>query len=63
MMTDRGSNFVSNVTHQKVDVLGFALRYATTKLEQTIGVLEGTRASIKTSQKMSSGEFLKQWHK
>ena len=34
-----------------------------TKHAQTIGVLERAHATIKTSLKMASGEYRKQWHK
>ena len=49
--------------HKIADILGITLRHATTKHAQSIGVLEITYATIKISQKKSSGEILKQWHK
>ena len=39
------------------------MKRATTKHAQTIGVLERAHATIKTSLKMASGEYRKQWHK
>ena len=39
------------------------MKHATTKHAQTIGVLERAHATIKTSLKMASGEYRKQWHK
>ena len=63
MMTDKGSIFVSNVIHEIAEVLGITLRHANTKHAPTIGVLRRTHATIKTSLKMSSGEFRQQWHK
>ena len=62
MITDQDSVFVSNVIHEIADVLGIRHRQAITKHRQTIGVLERTEATMKTSLKMSSEEFRKQWH-
>ena len=62
-ITDKGSVFVSNLIHEIADVQGIALCHATTKHAQAVGVLERTHAKIKTSLKMYSGEFCKQWHK
>ena len=61
--TDKGSVFVSQVIHEKAEIMGINLKYATTKHSQTIGVLEWTHAIIKTSLIMASGEYRKQWHK
>ena len=63
MKTDKSSVFVSNVIRQLSDVLGITLHHASTKHVQTIGVIERTHATKKTSLKMSSAEFRKQWHK
>ena len=63
MITDKGSFFVSNVIHKTADVQGITLRHATTKLAQTIWVLEKTQATIKTSLRMSWEELRKQGHK
>ena len=62
-ITDKGSVFVSQVLHEAAKILGINLKHATTKHAQTIGVLERTHATIKTSLKMASGEYRKQWHK
>ena len=43
--------------------MGINLKHATTKHAQTIGVLERAHATIRTSLKMASGEYRKQWHK
>ena len=61
--TDKGSVFVSQVIHDVAEILGINLKHATTKQAQTIGVLERAHAAIKTSLKMASGEYMKQWHK
>ena len=62
-ITDKGSVFVSQVIHKVAELLGKNLKHATTKHAQTIGVLERAHATIKTSLKMASGEYRKQWHK
>ena len=63
IITDKGSVFVSQVIHEVAEILGINLKHATTKHAQTIGVLEVAHATIKTSSKMASGEYRKQWHK
>ena len=63
IITDKGSVFVSEVIHEVAEILGIKLKHATTKHAQTIGVLERAHATIKTSLKMASGEYKKQWHK
>ena len=60
-ITDKGSVFVSQVIHEVAEILGINLKHATTKHAQTIGVLERAHATIKTSLKMASGEYRKQW--
>ena len=64
IITDKGSVFVSQVIHEVAEILGINLKQATTKhAPQTIGVLERAHVTIKTSLKMASGEYRKQWHK
>ena len=63
IIADKGSVFVSQVIHEVAEILGINLKHATTKHAQTIGVLERAHATIKTSLKMASGEYRKQWHK
>ena len=63
IITDGGSVFVSQVIHEVPEILGINLKHAATKHAQTIGVLERAHATIKTSLKMASGEYRKQWHK
>ena len=63
IITDKGSVFVSEVIHEVAEILGISLKHATTKHAQTIGVLERAHATIKSSLKMASGEYKKQWHK
>ena len=63
IITDKGSVFVSQVIHEVAEILGINLKHATIKHAQTIGVLERAHARIKTSLKMASDEYRKQWHK
>ena len=63
IITDKGSVFVSQVIHEVAEILGINIKHATTKHAQTIGVLERAHATIKTSFKMASGAYRKQWHK
>ena len=63
IITDKGSVFISQVIQEVAEILGINLKHATTKHAQTIGVLERAHATIKTSLKMASGEYRKQWHK
>ena len=63
IITDKGSVFVSQFIHEVAEIMGINLKHATTKHAQTIGVLERAHATIKTSLKLASGEYKKQWHK
>ena len=63
IITDKGSVFVSQVIHEVTEILGINLKLATSKHTQTIGVLERVHATIKSSLKMASGEYRKQWRK
>ena len=62
IITDKGSVFVSQTIHEVAEILGINLKPATTKHAQTIGVLGRAHATIKTSLKMESGEYRKQWY-
>ena len=63
IITNKGSVFGSQDLHEFAEILGINLKHATTKHAQTIGVLERAHATIKTSSKMASSEYRKQWHK
>ena len=63
LITDNGSVFVSNVIHEMADILGITIRCATMKHAKTIGILERTHGTIKTSLKISPREFCKHWCK
>ena len=59
MVTDKRSVFISQVISEGAAVLGITLKHATNNYAQTIGVLERTHATIKTSMKMASDEYRK----
>ena len=63
IITDKGSVFVCQIVDEVAELLGTNLKHAMTKHAQTIGVLERAHATIKTTLKMASGEYMKQWHK
>ena len=63
IIRDKRSVLVSQVIHEVAEILGINLKHTTTKHAQTIGVLERAHVTIKTSLKMPSGEYRKQWHK
>ena len=63
MVTDKGSVFIYQVLSEVTAKLDMALKHATTKHAQNVGVLETTHATIKTSLKVASGENRKQWQK
>ena len=63
IITDKGTAFTSKIIAEIMQVLGITLKCATTKHPQTIGELERTHASLKTTLKMASGENRRQWHK
>ena len=63
IITDLGTQFNAQVTHEVTAVLGVELKHATMKHAQTIGLLERTHASVKTQLKAATGEFRQNWHK
>ena len=56
IITDKGSQFISEAMQQTTAILGIQLKHATTKHAQTIGILERTHASLKESLKIMTGE-------
>ena len=56
IISNRGSQFTSGVKKEISRKLDTEVRHATTKLAQTICILETTNASLKTSPKLSKGE-------
>ena len=63
IISDKGSEFMSQVIKLVADVLGITLQPATTQLGQTIGMLERTHASLKKTLKIKTGERRSMWHK
>ena len=63
ILTDKGSQFRSDVVNQIAQTLDIRINHASTKHAQTIGILERTHASLKTSLKISTGERRSMWHK
>ena len=63
IITDLGTHFNAQITHEVAAVLGIELKHATMKHAQTIGLLERTHASVKTHLKAATGEFRNNWHK
>ena len=63
IITDLGTQFKAQVTHEVTAVLGVELKHATMKHAQTIGLLERTHASVKTQLKAATAELRHNWHK
>ena len=63
ILTDKGSQFRSEVIRQLPQTLDIQISHASTKHAQTIGILERTHASLKTAPKISTGERRSMWHK
>ena len=61
LISDKGTAFTSHVIKEVAGVLGIALKHATTKHAQTIGLLERSHASIKRSLKIETGERRSLW--
>ena len=62
-LSDKGSQFRSEVVAEIMQILEIQISHASTKHAQTIGTLERTHASIKTALKISTGERRSMWHK
>ena len=60
---DKGSQFRSEVVNQIAQTLDIRISHASTKHAQSIGILERTHASLKTSLKISTGEIRSMWQK
>ena len=63
LISDKGRYFMSHVIKEVTGVLGITLKHATTKHNQTIGLLERSHASIKPALKIETGERRSLWHK
>ena len=63
IITDLGTQFNAQITHEVAAVLGIELKHTAMKHAQTIGLLERTHASVKPHLKAATGEFRNNWHK
>ena len=63
ILTDKASQFRSEIVAEITRTLEIQISHASTKHAQTIGILERTHASIKTALKISSSERRSMWHK
>ena len=63
ILTDKGSQFRSEVVAEITQTLEIQINHASTKHAQTIGILERTHAAIKTALKISTGERRSIWLK
>ena len=63
ILTDKGSQFSSEVINQIAQTLDIRISHASTKHSSTNGTLEETHASLKTLLKSSTGERRSMWHK
>ena len=62
-LTDKGSQFRAEVINQITKPLDIGISHASTKHAQTIGILERTHATLKTSLKISTRERRSMWHR
>ena len=62
IITDKGSQFVSEAMGQTIKALGIQLKHATSIDAQTIGILERTHASLEGNLKIMAGERRTMWH-
>ena len=62
VITDKGTQFLSEVMADATRTLCIQLKHATTKHAQTIGIPERSHASLKESLKISTGERRTMWH-
>ena len=63
LISDKGTAFTSHVIKEKAGVFGITLKHATTKHNQTFGLLDRSQASIKQALKIETGERRSLWHK
>ena len=62
ILSDKGSQFRSEVVAEITQKLEIQISHASTKHAQKIGVLKRTQASIKTALKISTSERCSMWH-
>ena len=63
ILSEKGSQFRSEVVAEITQILEIQISHASTKHAQTMGILQRTHASIKTTLKISTGERRSMWHK
>ena len=63
ILSDKGSQFRSEVVAEITQILEIRISHASTKHAQTIGIKERTHASIKTALNISTGQRRSKWHK
>ena len=63
ILSDKGSQFRSEIVAKKTQILEIQISHASTKHAQTIGIQERTHASIKAALKITTGERRPIWHK
>ena len=63
ILTDKGTQFRSEVVNQRAQTLDIRISHASTKHAQTIGIIERSHASLNTSLKISTGERRSIWYK
>ena len=63
ILSDKGSQFRSEVVPEITQIIDTQINHASTKHAQTIGMVERTHASVETVLKISTGERRSLWHK
>ena len=63
LISNKGTAFMSHVIKKVTGDLGIALKHATTKHAQTIGLLGRSHVSIKQALKKKTGKWRSLWHK
>ena len=62
IISDKVSDFMSQVIKEVAEVIAITLQHATTKHAQTNGMLERTHTSLKKTLKIGTGERRSMWH-
>ena len=62
ILSDLGSNFVSDLMHELCTLLEIKLKHATLKHPQTVGVVERSHSALKRILKLNTNEQWSNWH-
>ena len=62
IVSDLGTNFVSELMHELCKLLEIKLKHATLKHAQTVGVVERSHAALKRILKLNTDEQWSKWH-